>query len=245
MRREPHGRLQSALLVGWPIALALVATAGCDLNADKASLRRWWAATGPAQPSASVSAAVSETSHIESAGTEREASTQKRNQTQAANRAVEEAEKAEIAAKAAKKASEEAIQASKQASEAAAQVGNAKTVSDKKESDAGQLSPTAPSAFASPPVVLSSTTEGTEGAHKQLAETLDSLEQSLGRIDRTKLSNDDTQRLNLASNLLQSARKALSQNDYSEANGLVTKASVIMAPVIASVPNESPSNGRR
>lgn len=235
MPREPRNRPPSGLFARWLIVLALIATAGCDLNADKANLRRWWTAGRPAQPSSSASAGAAGTRQVESAGTERAASPQTRDQTQAATRAVKEAERAEIAAKAAKKASEEAIQASKQASEAAAQVSNAKTGSDKEESTEGQVNPTAPSASSPPPVVLSSTTESTEENHQRLAEMLDRLDQSISQMDRTKLDDDATKRRDLASKLIQGARKALSQNDYSEANGLATKASVIMAPFIINV----------
>ncbi len=238
MPREPHSRRQPGLFIGWPIVLALVATAGCDLSADKAYVYRWWTAGRPEQTSATpgASAGVPKSHQVESARTERAASADRRDQTQAASRAVKEAEKAEIAAEAAKKASEEAIQASKQASEAAAQITSAKPTPERKESGEGQLNPTAPIASSPPPIVLSSTTESTEEAHRQLADRLDRLEQSLSRIDRSRLNDDDTRRRDLASKLLQSARKALSQNDYSEANGLASKASVIIAPVIDKTP---------
>ena len=221
--------------LGWPTALFVMVMAGCDLTSNQGSSRGGWpfwnsspspsnAATKPSEGPQGTSLA-----EVKKAGSS--ASPAVSAQSQATTRAAAEARKAEIAAEEARKASELAVEASRKASEAAQEAGNLNGESDKGATSSAHSDAATPDGGATPAFVLSSNRDGRVGAASKTAETLTRLELALTQLEQRKLNDDLAKRRDLASKLLQSARQALSQKDYSEADSLVEKASVIMAPL--------------
>jgi hypothetical protein len=85
--------------------------------------------------------------------------------------------------------------------------------------------------------VLSSADQATdEKTRASTANSIQKLNQALKKINRARLDADGVQRADLADKLLQSAQRALARNDDAAASSLVTKASVMLAPLIGNVP---------
>jgi hypothetical protein len=244
-----HPRRSVCLLTG----LALLASAGCgNLNAQGFNLQRWWESKTSSPPAGAhrvataVSASSAEVRHARTPRVSKSEAEDTDSQHQATST---DGRKAETAAEGAKKASEPAVseQASEapgQASKAAAQPSNANTQQNGSPADASQAASTAtpPSKLPQePPLMLSSTNEDFEERRASTIALLHRLDQSLDRINHGKLLPEVAQRRDLAVKLLQSAHAALTQHNYSEANSLARKASVIMAPLTGSVPEPAPS----
>lgn len=213
------------------ILLPLLTLMGCSqLESTQTSLGNWWSGKDSA---ASVPVAAPDTSKAPAPAQEKpsnsslKASNDARSQREATTRALAELRKAQAAADEARRASEQAAEAYKQASEAAAQLTSTNV-------DQGSpKSPTAPPALSTSAVVLSSVDgRSTEENPERIQEQLQKLGLDVDKIDRSKLDSAESQRLDLAGNLIKSAQKAFVENDYPAANSLAAKASVIMAPFV-------------
>jgi hypothetical protein len=66
---------------------------------------------------------------------------------------------------------------------------------------------------------------------EEFQKEVDQLDNQLKNIDRSRLNDADTQRYDIATGLLASARKALSKNDYMAANSLTQKAKVVVQSI--------------
>jgi outer membrane biosynthesis protein TonB len=73
------------------------------------------------------------------------------------------------------------------------------------------------------------TLEDNDADRRQAQALLDDADSELARIDRSKLSGEDTAAYNQANDLTNAARKAMGQNDYLAASGLARKASLLEA----------------
>ncbi len=221
--------------MGWPTALFVMVMAGCDLTSNQTHHPGWWPFWNSTSSSSNAATRPSEglqgTSSAKATKPGSSSTAGVNPQSLATTRAAAEARKAEIAAEEARKASELAVEASRKASEAAQEAGNLNGESDKDAGSSAQTDAATPEGGPTPAFVLSSNRGGIAGAPSNTAETLTRLELALAQLDQRKLNDDLAKRKDLASKLLQSARQALSQKDYSEADSLVEKASVIMAPL--------------
>jgi hypothetical protein len=70
-----------------------------------------------------------------------------------------------------------------------------------------------------------------EPNRERTEELIRELNLSIAKIDPAKLDSSDIERRTVAASLVQSAQKALQQNDYLEANSLAMKASMMLAPL--------------
>jgi hypothetical protein len=233
------------------ILLPLIALVGCgNVGTDSylASWRRWAAGSAAstsrprdaAAKAARVTPIPDDQSDVESATAIPSAASKE----QAAAEALRASLKARSAAEAAKKASDQAVAASKEASEAAARAGNGSPAigTSVPSSDAATPAPVIPGGSPSV-VILSSAIDGTEEQNRaRTVELIRGLDQSVAKIDPTRLDPDAAKRKELAASLVQSAHKALLQNDFLEANSLASKASVMLAPLMGSAPKADSSH---
>jgi len=98
-----------------------------------------------------------------------------------------------------------------------------------KKALAGQPVQTPP-APGSPETSPTTVTLDDNDADRQQAQTLvNDADSQLARIDRTKLSGEDTAAYDQASDLTDAARKAMVQSDYLAASGLARKAALLTA----------------
>lgn len=174
----------------------------------------------------------------------------------AARKALTAAEKAAAASKAAAAASAQALQASQQASKAAKEAACAAAQTNPGANSSGDTnsgangsgdrraaSPRLPQVNPSPALglVTSSTKYGDEQARLNAERTIGKLQGAMAHIDPAKLNRDDTQRHALGTQLLKGAQKAFSERDYSAADSLATKASVLLAPLANGVEVPGPA----
>ncbi|MGO9604577.1 MAG: hypothetical protein ACLQAT_14510 [Candidatus Binataceae bacterium] len=158
---------------------------------------------------------------------------------------AEEANEAEQKAKKAAKKAEEAAAAAAEASSAAhdAATAAAKAVAASRhrsgatphktaKSTASPRSSASPSATPTATVAEGSSTSSPEtglpASADEAGKAIDQVAQQLKATDRTQLPAADTQRYDIATGLLNSARKALSNNDYMAATSLAGKARVLL-----------------
>jgi hypothetical protein len=154
---------------------------------------------------------------------------------EAEQKAREAAKKAAEAATVAAEASAAARDAAKAAARAVAaskaRGGTARRATTK-ESPRASASPTltpGPSPTVEPS--SSSTISALITPPEEFQKRVDELDAQMKNIDRSRLSDSDAQRYDVATGLLASARKALSKSDYMAANSLTQKAKVVLQSI--------------
>lgn len=74
-------------------------------------------------------------------------------------------------------------------------------------------------------------TDSTPGQRDTAAKSVEEVSATIGRIDRSRLSDADAESYDLAANLLASARKSLDEKQYEAATSLAHKASVLLGTI--------------
>lgn len=244
---QPRGKrpLVSAGLRIWLILTLVFALCACsDILKNEPYLAKWrpWLegeTTASAKPDSAVrpQRAASDTAHQEEPSALEAESSEHEEPAAAALRASREAQ---TAAQTAKRASEEAAEASREAMEAASRANGGSPAATLPTSSVNPAPPAQQST--APPIVLSSADQATDQKNRaSTVNAIQKLNQAMKKINRATLDADGVQRTALADKLLEGARRALARKDEAAASSLVTKASVMLAPLIGSVTDASGS----